>query len=77
MVVEVGFTLGLAEVEVKPLGLDDQEYVTPVTVVEPIEVELPVQMLASAPADLVGSGLTVIITESVLLHPVEVMVSVK
>jgi hypothetical protein len=34
VVVEVGLTLGFAEVEVNPLGLDVQEYITPVTAVK-------------------------------------------
>ena len=63
--------------EVNPLGLDVQEYVTPVTAVAPMEVELPLQIDLSAPADLLGRGLTVITTVSLLVHPLLVFVLVK
>ena len=77
VLVEVGFTLGLALVDVNPLGEDVQAYVIPVTEEEPIEVEPPLQILASAPAFAIGSGLTVITTVSLLVQPVAVLVDVK
>jgi len=64
-------------VDVNPDGLDVHAYVIPVTDVEPIEVKPPVQIDLSAPALAVGSGLTVIMTASLLVHPVDVLVTVN
>jgi hypothetical protein len=73
----VGLTDGFALVEVNPEGELVQAYVIPVTEDEPIEVEPPVQMDLSAPAFAVGNGLTVITTVSLLIHPVDVFVTVR
>ena len=43
----------------------------------PILVELPLQIEAAEPVEADGKGFTVIITESELLQPVEVIVSVS
>ena len=45
--------------------------------VAPILVLAPAQMVAAEPTAALGSGLTVIFTESVLVQPVAVMVSVS
>jgi hypothetical protein len=63
-------------VEVNPLGKEVHEYVFPVTAVAPMEVDVPLQIVLSNPALAVGNGLTVITTVSLLIHPVEVLVTV-
>ena len=75
--VTVGATVGLAAVDVKPLGDDVQEYVVPVTAAAPMATEPPpVQMDWLAAVAAAGCGLTVITTAFVLLQPVAVTVSV-
>ena len=44
---------------------------------DPIWMDPPEQMLLLEPTEAVGSGLTVMVTESILLQPVAVMVSVN
>ena len=75
--VTVGLAEGLAEVEVKPAGELIQEYVLPATEAAPIEMLEPVQISVLDITDAEGKGLTVIVTEFDLLHPVAVIVSVK
>ena len=72
-----GLTEGLLEVEVNPLGLLVQLYVFPSTALAPIMVELLLHIEVADPVEADGSGLTVIFTESELLQPVAVMVSVR
>ena len=48
----------------------------PPTVVEPIDVDDPEQIVALEPAAATGNGLTVTVTEFDLEHPVAVTVSV-
>jgi len=76
-VVVVGFAVGLEAVEVKPDGLDVHEYVSPLTVVAPIEVLPPKQITLLLPAIAKGNGFTVITTESDFIQPVAAIVSVK
>ena len=45
MVVTVGVTPGFDKVEVVPEGLDDHEYVSPLTAEDPSMALLPVQIL--------------------------------
>ena len=73
----VGLTDGFELVEVNPLGLDVQLYVCPLVELPPIDVVEPLQMDFALPGVGVGSGLTVTLMESVLEHPVAVMLSVN
>jgi len=50
--------------------------VSPPTVVEPIDVDAPEQIVALEPAAAIGNGFTVTVTEFDLEHPVAVTVSV-
>jgi len=50
--------------------------VSPPTVVEPIDVDDPEQIVALDPAAATGNGFTVTVTEFDLAHPVAVTVSV-
>jgi len=50
--------------------------VSPPTVVEPIDVDDPEQIVALDPAAATGNGFTVTVTEFDLEHPVAVTVSV-
>ena len=75
MVVPVGLTVGLAEVEINPAGTDVQLYVLPPMAVAPIKVLEPIQIALALPAAAVGNGLTVTTTLCVLIHPVAVVVS--
>ena len=77
MVVSVGATVGLADVDVHPAGLETQLYVFPETAVDPILVLLPKQIALSPPVVAVGKGFTVTIMLLLLVQPVEVMVSVS
>ena len=77
MLVEVGETEGFAAVELKPDTELAQEYVLPATAVAPMEMVEPEQMAVLEITEAVGNGLTVMVAESVLLHPVEVFVSVR
>ena len=77
MVVTVGDTEGLAEVEVNPVGFDVQEYVLPLTVEAPIVVLPPLQIILLEPTFTVGKGFTVTVTESAFEQPVAEMVCVK
>ena len=65
-----GLTVGLAEVEVKPVGLLVQEYVLPVMADAPIVVELPGHIELLAPAFAAGSAFTFTTTAPKLLQPV-------
>jgi hypothetical protein len=56
IVVTVGFTVELDEVEVNPDGLLVQEYVFPVTAVLPIVVLLPIHIAVFDPAFAAGAG---------------------
>ena len=49
---------------------------SPPTVVEPIDVDEPEQIVALDPAAAIGNGFTVTVTEFDLEHPVAVTVSV-
>ena len=77
MVVTVGLTVGLLLEEVNPLGLLVQLYVFPTTADAPILVEPPLQIVFPEPTVAVGTGFTVIFTESDLEHPVAVTLSVR
>ena len=77
MVVSVGATVGLGDVEEKPTGLDTQLYVFPETAAVPMLVLLPRQITLSPPVVAVGSGFTVTVRLLLFTHPVEVMVSVS
>ena len=63
--------------EVNPLGLLVQLYVFPTTAVEPIPVEVPLQIVAGLPTVALGTGFTVIVTESELAQPDAVTFSVR
>jgi hypothetical protein len=76
-VVAVGLTVGFELVEVNPLGEEVHEYVLPVIADAPILADPPLQIVLSPPALAVGSGLTVIITASFFVHPVDVLVTVN
>ena len=77
MVVTSGVTVGLANAETNPAGLETQLYVLPETAVAPMLVLLPKQIALSLPVDAVGNGFTVTIMLLLLVQPVAVMVSVK
>ena len=77
MVVTVGLTEGFALEEVNPRGLLVQLNVRPPGDVVPMLADVPLQTVEGDPTDAVGSGFTVIFTESDLLHPVAVIVSVN
>ena len=62
---------------VNPPGLDVQLYVSPLTEVAPIFMEVPEQIEVDEIVEADGKGLTVIFTLSVLLHPVAVIFSVN
>jgi hypothetical protein len=64
----------LADVELNPAGDDVQLYVLPLTAVAPIMVDAPVQIDLSVPATADGNGLTVIVTDAVVLQPFAVTV---
>ena len=76
-VVTVGLTDGFALLEVNPLGFDVQLKVRPPGEVAPMEVDEPLQIVEGEPTLAVGNGFTVILIESVLEHPVAVIVSVN
>ena len=63
--------------EVNPLGLDVQLKVRPPTKLAPILVEEPLQIVEGEPTLDVGRTFTVTLTESELLQPVAVIVSVN
>jgi hypothetical protein len=69
VVVIVGETLGLEEVEVKPEGELVQEYVLPETAAAPIEIEFPIHMAVFGITAAAGSGFTVIVTELDFTQP--------
>jgi hypothetical protein len=77
VVVAVGDTDGLADVDVNPEGFDVQLYEKPVEAVPPIVIEPPRHMDEFEPGLTVGKPNTVITTESDLVHPVAVIFSVK
>lgn len=77
VVVIVGETFGLEEVELKPAGELIHVYVLFVTAVAPIEIEIPEQIAVSCIVAAAGEGLTFTTTESVLLHPFERFTSVR
>ena len=77
MVVTVGVTVGLADVEENPAGLETQLYVFPETASAPILALLPKQITLSPPVVAVGKGFTVTVRLLLFTHPVEVMVSVS
>ena len=78
MVVCVGFTVGLARLELNPDGTELQlkVLVIPVRTPAPRVVFAPAQIERLSPAIARGSGFTVTTTLFVLVQPVEVMVSV-
>ena len=73
----VGVTDGLAKDEVKPAGLDTQEYVLPILAVEPKVVAFPAHTALSVPATAMGNGFTVTVTPLLFEQPVAVIVSVR
>ena len=75
--VTVGLTVGSASVEVKPVGLETQLYVSPPTAVAPICVGVPAHIVAGLPALAVGNGFTVNVTLFVFVQEVAVIVSVN
>ena len=75
--VAVGLIVGLANVEVKPDGLDVHAYVSPLTDAAPIVVDEPLQIALLLPVAAAGNVLTVITNESDLLQLVAVTVSVR
>ena len=77
MVVSVGVTVGLADVEENPAGLETQLYVFPETAAAPIAVELPKQITLSPPVVAVGNGFTLTVRLLLFVQPVGVMVSVS
>ena len=77
MVVSVGATVGLADVEANPTGLDTQLYVFPETAAAPILVLLPRQITLSPPVVAIGTGFTVTVRLLLFMQPVAVMVSVN
>ena len=76
MVVTIGATVGLADVEENPAGLETQLYVFPETAAAPMIVLLPKQIALSPPVVAVGNGFTVTVRLLLLVQPVAVMVSV-
>ena len=77
MVVTIGATVGLADVEVHPAGLDTQLYVFPETAAAPMLVLLPKQIALTPPVVAVGNGFTVTVRLLLFMQPVAVMVSVR
>ena len=77
MVVTIGATVGLADVEVHPAGLETQLYVFPETAVAPILVLLPKQIALSPPVVAIGNGFTVTVRLLLFTQPVAVIVSVS
>jgi hypothetical protein len=77
VVVTVGVTVELADVEANPTGLETQAYVFPETAAAPIVVLLPKQIALSPPVAASGNGFTVTIRLLLLVQPVAVMVSVS
>ena len=75
--VTVGVTVGLANVEANPTGLETQLYVFPETAASPILVLFPKQIALSPPVVAVGNGFTVTVRLFLLVQPVAVMVSVR
>ena len=69
MVFAAGLTEGLLLVEVNPEGLLVQLYVSPITEVFPISVELPLHIAVAEPAEADGSALMVILLEVVSTQP--------
>jgi len=59
VVVTVGETVGLADVEVNPTGLDTQLYVLPGTTVDPMVVLPPEHIVLSGPVEASGKGFTI------------------
>ena len=77
VVVTIGFTTGCAEVELKPDGFDDHEYVLLATAVLPMVVLVPSGRYLLLPASATGRGFTVILMESALLQPVAIFFSIN
>ena len=77
MVVVFGVTDGPLEELVNPEGSLVHEYVCVGMGAFPIETEFPAQMVLPLPAYTDGSELTLMVTESDLLQPVAVTVSVR
>lgn len=77
VVVTVGETVGLDDVEVKPAGDDVQEYVLPATAAAPTDVDVPAQTVLGDPALAAGNGLTVTVTLFEAEQPVALMVSTR
>ena len=77
VVVVVGVTDGLLAVEVKPLGLLTQLYVSPVTGDAPTVAVPPLVMDWLLPAFADGTGFTVITTLWLFVQPPAVIVSVN
>ena len=75
--VTVGVTVGLADVEVHPTGLETQLYVFPETAAAPMLVLLPKQIALLPPVGAVGNGFTVTVRLLLFVQPVAVMVSVS
>ena len=63
MLLEVGETDGLADVELKAVGAPVHEYVLPVTDPAPIEIGTPEQLLLFAITAAAGSAFTVTLIE--------------
>ena len=66
---DAGFTEGLDEVEVNPDGLLVQLYLLPETGAAPIEMGEPAHIVVLAIVLAAGSGLTLMVTDPVWLHP--------
>ena len=77
MVVTSGVTVGLANAEINPAGLETQLYVLPETETTPMLVLLPKQITLSPPVVAVGSGFMVTVRLLLFTQPVAVMVSVR
>jgi hypothetical protein len=67
----VGLTDGFAEAEVKPVGLEAQLYVFPLTGEAPIVADVPEQTLLALPTVAAGKGLTETVTEFDFEQPFE------
>ena len=76
MVLTAGDTIGFAKTELNPAGELVHEYLFPLTALPPIKMYEVLQIDVLLITAAAGKGMTVIITESVLLHPVELAVSV-
>ena len=67
--VEIGFTSGFDSIDENPLGFEIQEYVLPLTAIDPILIFSPLQISVEEITEAIGAGFTVTFKYSSLELP--------